>query len=359
MSREGVVSTDTITIRDVARLCGVGVSTVSRAINNHPDINQETKTKILQVIKDYNYIPNNSARNLKRSASKTIAVLIKGIDNPFFSRMIKIFEEEIQRKKYSFILHRVDEGEDEVDIAIELVKEKKLKGIIFLGGYFSHSREKLEMLDVPFVLSTIGNTDHIGGGIFSSVAVDDIAESYKMVDYLCGLGHRKIGILAATPYDESIGKLRLEGYLNALKDHGIKPKEEWCFYSREDIECYTMANGYDLMKKAIESDLGITAVFAVSDSIAIGACKAVFDSGKCVPDDICVAGFDGLDMAHYYNPTITTIRQPVEEMAHATIKILFDIIRNKSQNQQLIFKAQLIEGKSTKKIVGVSHNQCQ
>lgn len=341
---------DTITIKDVARLCGVGVSTVSRAINNHPDINEATKQQILQVIKENHYIPNNSARNLKRSASKTIAVLIKGIDNPFFSGMIKIFEEEIQKKKYSFILHRVDEGEDEVDVAIELVKEKKLKGIIFLGGYFSHSQEKLEQLEVPFVLSTIAITDKMEAENFSSVSVDDIAESYKMVDYLCGLGHKRIGILAATPYDESIGKLRLEGYKKALEDHGITPKEEWCFYSQEDIECYTMANGYELMKKLMHSEDKITAVFAVSDSIAIGACKAVYDAGLSVPEDYSVAGFDGLDIAHYYNPTITTIRQPVEEMAHATIKILFDIIRNKTQNQQRIFQAQLVEGQSTKKI---------
>lgn len=344
---------DTITIKDVARLCGVGVSTVSRAINNHPDINEETKTKILQVIKENNYIPNNSARNLKRSASKTIAVLIKGIDNPFFGGMIKIFEEETQKKKYSFILHRVDEGEDEVDVAIELVKEKKLKGIIFLGGYFSHSQEKLEQLHVPFVLSTIGITEQMGGRNYSSVSVDDFAESYKMVDYLIRLGHRSIGILAATPYDESIGKLRLEGYRKALEDHQIKPNEEWCFYSREDTQCYTMANGYELMEQVIKADRGITAVFAVSDSIAIGACKAVFDAGGRVPDDICVAGFDGLDMAHYYNPAITTLRQPVEEMAHATIGILFDIIKNKSQNQQLIFQAQLVEGQSTKMRVGM------
>lgn len=340
---------DAITIKDVAKLCGVGVSTVSRAINNHPDINEETKTKILQVIKEHHYIPNNSARNLKRSVSKTIAVLIKGIDNPFFSGMIKIFEEETQRKKYSFILHRVDEREDEVDVAIELVKEKKLKGIIFLGGFFCHSRGKLEQLDVPFVLSTIGITDQLDDTAFSSVSVDDLEESYKMVDYLCRLGHRRIGILAATPDDESIGKLRLEGYKKALMNHRIEFEPEWCFYSREDIECYTMANGYALMNKVLASKQGITAVFAVADSIAIGACKAVFDAKKSVPEDICVAGFDGLDMAHYYNPTITTIRQPVEEMAQATIKILFDIIKKKSQNQRMIFKGELVEGQSTKR----------
>lgn len=113
---------DSITIKDVARICGVGVSTVSRAINNHPDINEETKNMILQVIKANNYIPNNSARNLKRSVSRVIVLLVKGIDNPFFSSMIRIFEEEIQKKRYSFFLCRVEEGEDEVDVAIEVMK---------------------------------------------------------------------------------------------------------------------------------------------------------------------------------------------------------------------------------------------
>ena len=86
-----------ITIKDVARVCGVGVSTVSRAINNHPDINPETKEMIMQVIKENNYVPNNSARNLKRSDARAIAILIKGISNPFFFFFFKVFEEEIQK----------------------------------------------------------------------------------------------------------------------------------------------------------------------------------------------------------------------------------------------------------------------
>ena len=144
------------TIKDIAKVCGVGVSTVSRAINNHPDINPETKEMILQVIKEHNYIPNNSARNLKRTKSKSVAVLIKGISNPFFSRMIEIIEKETQQKKYTFILQRVEENEDELNVALQLANEKKLKGIIFLGGMVTHSEDKTRQLDVPFVLSTSG-----------------------------------------------------------------------------------------------------------------------------------------------------------------------------------------------------------
>ncbi len=342
---------DSINIKDIARLCGVGVSTVSRAINNHPDINPETKNMIMQVIKENNYIPNNSARNLKRTDSRAIAVLIKGIGNPFFSKMIRIFEEEIQKKKYSFILQRVDEQEDEVDVALELIKEKKPRGIVFLGGYFSHSRAELEQLTVPFVLSTIGMTEYLGEyPDFSCVSVDDYAESYKMTDYLCKLGHKKILILTAPSDDESIGRLRLEGYKKALFDNGITPSPSLIIFSEECEECYTMENGYRMMNRVLNEKPEFTAVYAISDSIAIGACKAIFERGMQIPEDYCMAGYDGLDIARYYNPSITTIRQPVEEMAKATIKILFDVIKNKAEHQKKVFRAELIEGESTRRV---------
>lgn len=340
-----------INIKDIARLCGVGVSTVSRAINNHPDINPETKDMIMQVIKENNYIPNNSARNLKRTDSRAIAVLIKGIGNPFFSKMIRVFEEEIQKKKYSFILQRVDEQEDEVDVALELIKEKKPRGIVFLGGYFSHSKEELEQLTVPYVLSTIGITEYLGESPdFSCVSVDDYGESYKMTDYLCKLGHKKILILTAASDDESIGRLRLEGYKKALADNGITPSPSLMVFSDECEECYTMDNGYRMMNRVLRENREFTAVYAISDSIAIGACKAIFEHGGRIPEDYCVAGYDGLDIARYYNPSITTIRQPVEEMARATIKILFDVIKNKASHQKMVFKAELVEGESTRRI---------
>lgn len=339
---------ETITIKDVARLCGVGVSTVSRAINNHPDINDETKNRIMKVIKEYNYIPNNSARNLKRIDNKSIAVLIKGISNPFFNQMIQIFEKDIKEKKYSFILQRVDDRENELDVALELLKEKKPRGIVFLGGSFSHSEEKLKQLEVPFVLSTIGMTHKLEHCVCSSVSVDDVKESYQVVDYLCCLGHRRIAIIKAREDDESIGKLRFLGYKKALQDHGI-PLDPQLFVTMDDLaEAYSMENGYIVTKCLLEKKVDFSAIFAISDSLAIGACKAITDRGKRVPDDYSVAGFDGLDIGRYYNPSLTTIRQPVEEMAEETIRILFDVIKKHADHQKRIFPAQLVIGESTK-----------
>ena len=144
-----------ITIKDIAKECGVGVSTVSRALNNHPDINPETRKKILEVIEQTGFIPNNSARNLKRTDAKCIAMLVKGITNPFFSKMIEIIEDEAKRKRYALVLRHVDAQEDELDVALELEKEKRLRGIDFLGGMLRHSQEKLDKLKVQNIFCGI------------------------------------------------------------------------------------------------------------------------------------------------------------------------------------------------------------
>ena len=334
-----------ITIKDIAKKCGVGVSTVSRAINNHPDISEETRTMIMEVIKESNFVPNKSARNLKLLDTKTIAVLIKGIDNPFFQNMIKVFEEEIQDRKYSFILHRVDSNQDEVEVALELIKE-----IVFLGGNFSHQEEKLKEISVPFVLSTIAIASNVDKNLYSSVCVDDTSESEKVVNFLCDQGHTKIAILAAEKSDQSISKLRIQGYRNALTKRNITINENLIRHTDDNENIQIIENGYKLMKELLASGEEFTAVYSISDSMAIGASKAILESGKRIPQDYSIVGFDGLDMTYYYNPSITTIRQPVEEMARETTKILFDLINKKTKNQHRVFEGELIVRESTSEL---------
>jgi DNA-binding LacI/PurR family transcriptional regulator len=341
-------SMEEITIRDIARICGVGVSTVSRAINNHPDINPETKEMILSVIKEHGYIPNNSARNLKRTDAKSIAVLVKGITNPFFSGMIKVMEAEIKKKKYSLVLHHVDFNEDEVDVALELIKEKRLRGIIFLGGHFSHSEEKLKKLQVPFILSTVGcPPDNMSRKLYSSISVDDEKESARMVQYLIDQGHRDIAILCAETEDRSIGVLRLEGYKKTLQKNGIPIRDELICSMYCDIESYSMQNGYQVMMDLLKKDVKCTAIFAISDMLAIGAARAILESGRRIPQDYSVSGFDGIDLGSFYTPSITTIRQPTEKLAEATVSLLFEIIAGRKTHQHLVYEGELLEREST------------
>lgn len=337
-----------ITIKDIARMCGVGVSTVSRAINNHPDINPETKEMILSVIKEHSYIPNNSARNLKRTDARSIAVLVKGMTNPFFSSMIKVMEAEIKKRKYSLVLLHVDFNEDEVDVALEQIKEKRLRGIIFLGGHFSHSEEKLKMLQVPFILSTVGcPPGNMSRELYSSISVDDEKESGRIVQYLIDQGHRDIAILSAEEEDESIGKLRLDGYKKTLEQNGIPVRDELICSMDCDVEFYSMENGYKVTKELLARGTKCTAIFAISDILAIGASRAILESGKRIPEDYSVAGFDGVDLGRFYTPSITTIRQPAEKLAEATVNLLFEIIAGRKTHQHLVYEAELLEREST------------
>jgi LacI family transcriptional regulator len=334
-----------INIKDIARISGVGVSTVSRVINNHPDVNADTREKVLAIIKEYNYVPNNSARNLRLTHSHAIAVLVKGITNPFFSPLIKILDQEISRMGYAMLMHQVDFDADEIDVALELVKEKNLEGIIFLGGKFYHQEEKLALLDVPFVMCTSTTpTAHC-------ISIDDFKESYNAIDYLCTLGHRQIAILVPNQ-DESIGDTRLAGYLQALKDHQIPVEKDLIKYFHSELEDYSLQNGYLCTKELLESDTPFTAIFAPSDVLAIGAYKAIFEKGKKIPEDYSVLGFDNIELADYIQPPLTTIAQPIEQIAFETVKLLFKIMHAKktSQPTHKVFGATLVKRSSCRAI---------
>ena len=279
-----------VTIKDIARICGVGVSTVSRAMNNHPDINQETKDMIMQAIEQNNYVPNNSARNLKRTDAKAIAVLVKGISNPLFNRMIKVIERITQKEKYELVLQHVDDNQDEVTVAIELEKEKRLRGIVFLGGYFSHSEEKLKQISIPFVLSTIKLEEEDGRQEYASISVDDIKESERIVEYLLQNGHRKIAVIGSRKDDESIGWLRLQGYRRALERYHVAVDEELICYVPGNLAAYSMEAGYEMTDQLLKKGKAFTALFAMSDSMAVGACKAILDHGGSISGSVFSSG---------------------------------------------------------------------
>ena len=144
-----------MTIKDIARICGVGIGTVSRAINNDPRVSEKTQEKILRAVKEHHYVPNNSARNLKMAESNTIGLLFSGIDNPFFQGMISIFENACDELGYSFFLYAVRENDRVENVAMEVCKERRLKGLIILGGQLSFPNRRLDSLGVPYVLCTV------------------------------------------------------------------------------------------------------------------------------------------------------------------------------------------------------------
>lgn len=336
------------TIKDIASICEVSVSTVSRAINDAEGISPKTRERILKTIEEIGYEPDANARNLKISKNKTIAVLIKGITNPFFTPMIKVMEEEIRKTGYSFSLTKVEEHASELDVAEKIAKSLKPEGIIFLGGYSVNDKDKLKKLGVPYSLTTIFNRDTVDEKSIC-VGVDDFNESCKMVDYLISLGHKKIAFIAARSDDKSIGELRLEGYKKSLANHGIEFDENLVIYPPKGLDPYSLYHGYEAGNIIVKEAIDCTAIFAISDSVAIGLVKALSDMGKKVPEDYSVAGFDGLEINEFLLKPITTIIQPTDKIAHTSVKELFNIINKRKYKQVTTYAGDLFIGQTTGK----------
>ena len=330
-------------IRDIAKMSGVGVSTVSRVLNNHPDVKESTRERVLSIIRESNYVPNNSARILKQNNTKNIGVLVKGVFNPFFSELINVIGSKINESKYTMILQQNDYVlEHEVENIISFVKEKRLQGIICLGGNFIDlDEDSFKNIDVPVILTSVNTVSPSGRDKYSTVGINNLQSAYDATDYLIKKGHKNIALMIGEENDFCVSWWRYKGYIKALKDNNIEPNDENLI-----IGDYDSNIAYKVTLDFLKKRKDITAIFAISDIMAMGVAKAVIDSGLIVGKDISIVGFDGMNISRYYNPGITTIKQPMEEMAIKSVEILFDLLKNKCENQHVLLDTELIERES-------------
>ena len=331
----------TVTIKDIAERCGVSVSTVSRVLNDHPDVSEAVREKVMKVVQEVHYVPNNSARDLVKPQSNTIGLVVRGIGNPFFSSVIRSIEKEARKTGYTLVFHQIASGEDEIAAAASLVQSKKLKGLILLGGCFDYSREQIAVLKVPFVCCTYSN--RFGGlkdTAYSSVAINDQKEAYRAVELLIRQGHRKIALLLDSKHDHSISELRYQGYRQALADYEIPFDEELV----EETGKFDMESAYEAMRRLIWRRDNFTAAFVIADSMAVAAMKALADEGWHVPEDCSVIAIDGIQMSAYTVPTLTTLVQPAEELGEQSVRILMDMVEKQAGNCQIELITSLREG---------------
>lgn len=330
-------------IRDIAKISGVGVSTVSRVLNNHPDVKESTRERVLAVIRESNYVPNNSARILKQNNTKNIGVLVKGVFNPFFSELINVIGSKINEKNYTMILQQNDYVlEHEVENIISFVKEKRLQGIICLGGNFIDlDEDSFKNINVPVVLTSVNTVSPLGRDKYSTVGIDNLQASYSATEYLIKKGHTNIALMIGEENDFCVSWWRYKGYIKALKDNNIEPNDDNLI-----IGDYDSKIAYEVTLDFLKKRKDITAIFAISDVMAMGVAKAVTDSGLTVGKEISIVGFDGMNISRYYNPGITTVKQPIEEMAIKSVEILFDLLKNKCENQHILLDTELIERES-------------
>ena len=329
------------TIKDIAAYCNVAVSTVSRVLNNHPDVSADTREKVLQAVSDLHYVPNNAARDLVLPQSDMIGLVVRGAENPFFTPIIRAIGRSCEAKGYTMALHQIPADADEVGEGAKLAQSKRLKGLILLGGRYDYTCGELKAIGVPFVCCTY--TNHFGDldrDAFSSVSINDKAEATRAVDLLIEQGHTKIAILLDSTCDRSISERRYKGYCKALEAAGI-PLDEGLVC---ETGSFSMEAAFKRTAQLLAERPDVTAIFAVADTMAIAAMKAIAVAGRTVPDDISIIAIDGIEMSLYTTPTLTTLAQPQALIGEKAVEILVNVLDNGAENSHVRLETTLRPG---------------
>lgn len=335
-----------MTIKDIAKICGVSVSTVSRVLNDRPDVSDEVRKRVRRVVEDSGYIPNNSARDLVKTQSDAIGVIVRGMGNLFFADLLKTVSREIERSGYTMVLHFIDSDADEVKAGAILEREKKLRGLIFLGGRFDYTPSELSLVGVPYVCCSFTNCfGSLKDEDYSSVSIDDYATAYSAAEHLIKLGHRKIAAVVPSCNDRSISELRYNGYRAALRDNGIDFDKALLV---ETGGCFEMPESYEGVAALARSGAEFTALMTLSDTTAMAAMKALEDYGLSVPGNVSVIAIDGLTVSEYASPTLTTMVQPAETMGRESVHLLLDMLDGRGEAKHVCVEARLRAGASVR-----------
>ena len=315
-----------MTIKDLAAKTGYAVGTVSRALNNHPNVSEKARRIILKAAKESGFELNVNAKQLKQTHSNTVLVVIKGIGNELFSVMMESIQKLIAQTPYQLVVDYMDEDQNEVLRAVQLCREKKPLGILFLGGNNDNFLRDFDKIDIPCVVVT-NDASMLPFSNLSSVTTDDQEAAYCAIETLISLGHRNIAVIGGDRNASNTSRLRYNGCLRAFARHDIP------FDPQRDYRSvrYSYQDGYRATQALLENGSRFTALFACADVMAIGAIRALRESGKSVPEDVSVMGLDGLPIGDYLVPQLTTIGQSVSSMARRSVEILLDGIEDGAQ----------------------------
>ncbi len=330
------------TIKDVAKIANVSISTVSRVLNRNKGVSSKTRKRVLDVIEELGYSPSASARSLKTRLSKTIGIAVPDTFGDFYGEVINGVELTAAENGYNLIVSLNHHIIKEELAAVNFFKAKRVDGAILVTtlGDDDYIRSLIES---GFDIVLLDRDPH--GLRVDTVKTDNFRGGYMATEYLLKLGHSAILFIQGLSYLDS-SRERFNGYKKALKDKGIEREE--IFILEGD---FTPESGYSATKGYLEKHgLNFTAIFAANDQMAIGAIKALNDKGISVPEDVSVIGFDDSYMAPYVIPSLTTIKQRREEMGRVATELLLSRITSRGKREktprQVIIPVDLVERES-------------
>lgn len=307
------------TIIDVAEAAGTSYSTVSRVLSNNPNVQEETRQRVLEAIKHLGYVPNQPARSLVRGQTQTIGVLVPRFDNGYIAAIVDGIDQEIRETEYSLMLFTTYRLEQKEAQYVSSITNGLAEGLIVVVPIAGEAYlEVLSKQNFPYVLVDFEVKDKD----LPSISATNWEGAYEATQYLIQLGHRRIGFITGLLSIAS-GAERLSGYKAALHDHDIA-------YDPSLIQNgdFLVESGYACTLPLLALEDRPTAIFASNDLMAFGVINAIFDTGFAVPDDISVIGFDNIPQASIGRPYLTTVHQPLEEMGRMATRMLLEHLKN-------------------------------
>jgi LacI family transcriptional regulator len=329
-----------ITLGDVARRAGVSKMTVSRVINNAASISPETRARVEQAIAELGYVPNALARSLRLKQTKTIALVLTDITNPFFTTIARGVEDTASQRGFNVIYCNTDESASEETEHLNVLAQKQTDGVLLVPAclapdsvlFLQERRTPVVVLDrrIPHVRVDTVRCDSEGG-------------AYTLVRHLLELGHTRVAVLSG-PRTVSTAIDRVAGYRRAMQAAGPGVNEELVIHGE-----YNQASGYAMAQQALALNPRPTALFAANNFIAVGAYRALRDAGLRVPEDISLVTFDDLPAPLVMEPFLTVASQPAYEMGCKATELLLARLSGEetAEPQEIILPTELIVRRSS------------
>ncbi|QGQ96977.1 catabolite control protein A [Paenibacillus psychroresistens] len=312
----------TVTIYDVAREAGVSMATVSRVVNNNPNVKPQTRKKVFEAIERLGYRPNAVARGLASKKTTTVGVVIPDISNAIFAEVARGIEDIANMYRYNIILCNADKKKDKEISVINTLLEKQVDGLLFMGGTVTQEHIlAFKSSSVPIVLCATTDDNNA----IPAVDIDHEKAAFDAVQLLISNGHRNIGMISGTLQDPANGYARFQGYKRALEEAGIPVIDDHI-----RVGNYRYESGIEAMKYFINLADKPTAIFAATDEMAIGAIHTIQDANLRVPDDISVISVDNSRMASMVRPLLTTVAQPMYDIGAVSMRLLTKLMNKEN-----------------------------
>ena len=323
------------TIVDVARLAGVTPTTVSRVINNRGYISEKTKKRVQEAMDELGYQPNEIARSLTKQKSNTIGVIVPHISHPYFAKLISNLENEAAKKDYKIILCNSKEKAEKEKQYLDMCKSNRVAGIIICSGNVESN--KINTGGIPVVLLEKNFEEGKLG-----IQCDNYQGGKLATEHLIECGCKKILHLSGVIDEEMPADNREKAFIDVCSKNEIE-----YFIKKYDIDTYNQMNYYDYIKAALNEIEGVDGIFASSDLIAAQVIQVCNEIKIRIPEDIKLVGFDDVDISQLTTPRITTVHQPIKEMARLSIGLIDAKYNNIEVNEKTILSIKLIIREST------------